>query len=92
MLGPIKLAWLPNAGGRFVGDYISTSIVNGLAHTVIANATQSTCAPNQLKACHEPVVSPKNGMAITGGSRVARSSAIRATHPDHTRAGTRRAF
>jgi hypothetical protein len=83
ILGPINLGWLPSAGGRFVGDYISTSIVNGLAHTVIANATQAACAPGQLKACHEPMVTPKNGMAITGGSRVARTPAIRSVRSDH---------
>jgi hypothetical protein len=89
ILGPISLTWLPSAGGRFVGDYISTSIVQGLAHTVIANATQSTCVPGQLKACHEPMVSPKNGMAITGGSRVARTPQVRVLGSDHAWTGRR---
>jgi hypothetical protein len=92
ILGPISLTWLPSAGGRFVGDYISTSILKGLAHTVIANATQSTCVPGQLKACHEPMVSPKNGMAITGGSRVARTPPVRVFGSDHAWTGGRRVF
>ncbi len=78
---PVRGCRTPAAGSS--GDYISTSIVGGVAHTVIANATGSSCVPNQLKACHEPMVSPKNGMAITGGSRVARSPAIRSVRSDH---------
>jgi hypothetical protein len=92
ILGPISLNGLPNPGGRFVGDYISTSIVNGLAHTVIANATGSTCVPNQLKACHEPMVSPKSGMAITGGNRLARSPRVRVSGSAHSWHGGRRIF
>ena len=92
ILGPINLAWLPSAGGRFVGDYISTSVIDGLAHTVIANATQAACAPGQLKACHEPMVSPKNGMAIAGGSRVARTPPVRVFGSDHAWTGGHRVF
>jgi hypothetical protein len=92
ILGPINLAGLPNAGGRFVGDYISTSIIGGLAHTVIANATGTSCAPNQLTACHEPMVSPKSGMAITGGSRLARTPPVRVFGNAHAWHGGRRIF
>jgi hypothetical protein len=39
--GPIRLGWLANTDqGRMVGDYISTSIVNGKAFGVFAKANQ----------------------------------------------------
>jgi hypothetical protein len=39
LAGPLKLAWLPNTSlGPMVGDYITTSIVNGSAFAVLANA------------------------------------------------------
>ncbi len=71
VLGPIKLTWLPSAGGRFVGDYISTSIVGEQAFPVIANAKKSTCVLGQVKSCKEFMVVPKDGLAVQGGTIVA---------------------
>jgi hypothetical protein len=85
ILGALKLAWLPSAGGRFVGDYISTSIVGGQAFAVIANATQTACAPGQLAACNEFMVAPTTGLPVIAGTRTARAPAVRATHSDHQR-------
>jgi hypothetical protein len=68
VLGPIKLAWLPSAGGRFVGDYISTSIIGDKAFPVIANAKKGTCTLGQITSCHEFMVSPANGLPVTAGT------------------------
>jgi hypothetical protein len=35
---PMQLEWLPRAGGRFLGDYLSTSFVNGRAVPVYSLA------------------------------------------------------
>lgn len=83
LLGPIKLAWLPDAGGRFVGDYISTSIVGGDALTVIANATAGTCVLGNITSCNESMVAPSAGLPVTAGARPATAPAVRATHSDH---------
>jgi hypothetical protein len=92
ILGPLRLAWLPNAGGRFVGDYISTSILGGDAFTVIANATEGTCTLGQITSCDEPMVAPTTGLPLVGGARPARAGGVRATHSDHTPAPHRRVF
>jgi Neuraminidase (sialidase) len=92
ILGALKLPWLPNASGRFVGDYISTSIVGGDAFTVIANATTGTCTLGQIASCHEYMVAPTIGLPITGGPHVARPGAVRATHSDHPTSLPRRVF
>jgi hypothetical protein len=70
VLGPLKLAWLPSAGGRFVGDYVSTSFMNGRAFPVIANAKAGTsdCTLGQITSCKEFMVAPKNGLAVTAGT------------------------
>jgi hypothetical protein len=92
ILGPLNLAWLPDAGGRFVGDYVSTSIVGGTAFTVIANATSGTCTLGQITSCHESMVAPTTGLPITGGVRPAVAGPTRATRSDHASVLRRRAF
>lgn len=92
LFGPIQLPWLPNAGGYFVGDYISTSIAgNGRAYPVIANATAGTCTLGQITSCHEFMVSPTGGLAVTGGSHAATSGGAAFTSSRPWR-GTRTAF
>jgi hypothetical protein len=68
IVGPIKLAWLPSAWGRFVGDYISTSFAGGKAFPVIANATEGTCTLGQITSCHEFMVAPSSGLLVTDGT------------------------
>jgi hypothetical protein len=68
VLGPLKLTWLPNAGGRFVGDYVSTSIIGDKAFPVIANAKKGTCTLGQITSCHEYMVSPTNGLPVSAGT------------------------
>jgi len=92
ILGALKLAWLPSARGQFVGDYISTSIVEGQAIPVIANATLSACTPGQVASCHEFMVAPTTGLPVIAGTRVARAPAVRATHSDHQKVLRPRAF
>ncbi len=67
----IKETWLPQAGGFFMGDYISTSFgSNGRAYPVIANATFTgiSCGLGNITACNEFMVSPTNGLATAGGA------------------------
>lgn len=69
VLGGIKQTGLPNAGGYFLGDYMSTSFgSNGKAYPVFANATGSSCTLGQITSCHEFMVSPTNGLAALGGA------------------------
>jgi hypothetical protein len=69
IFGPISEKGLPNAGGYFVGDYISTSFgSNGRAYPVIANATGNNCVLGQITSCHESMAAPTNGLAVLGGS------------------------
>jgi BNR repeat-like domain len=92
ILGPLRLAWLPNAGGRFVGDYISTSIFSDRGYMVIANATAGTCTLGQITSCHEFMGAPATGLPITGGPLVARAGPVRSTHSDHPAGLPRRVF
>jgi hypothetical protein len=92
ILGPIKLAWLPNANGRFVGDYISTSIFSDRGYPVLANATQGTCTLGQITSCDEPMVVPQFGLKIRGGALRATAGGVRATASDHAASAFRRVF
>jgi len=70
LFGPISELGLANAGGYFVGDYISTSFgSNGKAYPVISWATGTSCQLGNITSCHEHMVAPVNGLAPAGGSR-----------------------
>ncbi len=71
LLGPMKVTWLPSAGGRFVGDYISTSIVGDLAFPVIANAKRGKCLVSQVGSCHEYMIAPTGGLPVKAGTMTA---------------------
>jgi hypothetical protein len=90
LFGPIVETALPNAGGYFLGDYISTSFgSNGKAYPVIAFATGSNCQIGQITSCHEFLVAPTNGLAATGGSRPSSTAGARAVgHHGAVRART----
>jgi hypothetical protein len=61
---PMPLTWIANTTqGRMVGDYISTSISNGLAFPVVAVAS----APGG-STFHEAMFTASGGLAITGGA------------------------
>ncbi|MEO6991356.1 MAG: sialidase family protein [Candidatus Baltobacteraceae bacterium] len=46
--GPMKMSWLPNAGGQFVGDYAAVAFTSdGLAHSVFSLALAPGSALNE---------------------------------------------
>jgi hypothetical protein len=84
VLGPLKLAWLPSAGGRFVGDYISTSFIDGRAYPVIANAKEGVCTLGDIDSCREFMVAPTNGLAAGGGAiRIGQELPVPDARSDH---------
>ncbi|HEU5374892.1 MAG TPA: sialidase family protein [Ktedonobacteraceae bacterium] len=61
---PMPLTWIANTSqGRMVGDYISTSINNGLAFPVIAVASAPTGS-----TFHEAMFTVSGGLSLTGGA------------------------
>lgn len=61
---PMPLTWIANTSqGRMVGDYISTSISNGLAFPVIAVASAPTGS-----TFHEAMFTVSGGLSLTGGA------------------------
>jgi hypothetical protein len=77
LFGPIHETGLPNPGGYFVGDYISTSFgSNGRAYPVIASARGSSCVTGNPTACQEPMVAPVHGLGVTGGDQAATTGPV----------------
>ena len=76
LAGPMSLTWLPNTTqGRMVGDYISTSYANGLAHGLFAAATKPTSTTSQdcvtaTPNCHEALTTNATGLSISTGNEV----------------------
>lgn len=71
----MPLTWVANTSqGRMVGDYISTSISNGLAFPVVAVAS----APSGT-TFHEAMFTVSGGLAITGGTLRARTGPVLST-------------
>jgi hypothetical protein len=71
LFGPSRQTWMPNPGGYFLGDYISTSYgSNGKAYPVIAFAKNpgTTCVIGNITSCNEDMVTPTNGLAALGGT------------------------
>jgi hypothetical protein len=92
IFGPISEKGLANAGGYFVGDYISTSFgSNGRAYPEIANATGANCVLGQITSCHEFMVAPTNGLPVAGGSRPSVTGPVY-TSPGHPFVPPRTAF
>jgi hypothetical protein len=92
VLGPIKLPWLPTAGGRFVGDYISTSIVGDRAYPVIADALKGKCTLGQVGSCHEHMIAPAKGLPIVAGTiPVGNERPVAGARSDHSWPGQRTA-
>jgi hypothetical protein len=73
LVGPMSLTWLPQTNqGRMVGDYMSTSFGNGLAHGFFAVATAPTGTVSKDCAvatphCHEALTTNAAGLHATGG-------------------------
>jgi len=69
ILGPLDERGLANAGGYFLGDYMSTSFgSNGKAYPVLANSSGTNCQLGNITSCHENMVAPTNGLFALGGS------------------------
>jgi BNR/Asp-box repeat len=70
--GPMSLSWIANtAGGRMVGDYISTSFTgDGKAHPVFASAkppTGSVFAERAASATFDPTAPPVSPRVLRAG-------------------------
>ncbi len=68
LAGPMTLSWLPNTSqGRMVGDYISTSFANGLAHGFFAVASAPTGSSSDCQvatpACNQPLFTNAAGLS-----------------------------
>jgi hypothetical protein len=93
LFGPSKQTWMPNPGGYFLGDYISTSFgSNGKAYPVIAFAKNpgTNCVIGNITSCNEDMVAPTNGLVPTGGTLRAETKVLSTgTNPrPQTRLGT----
>jgi len=79
LAGPMSPTWLPNTSqGRMVGDYISSSYANALAHGLFAVATPptgnfsrdcATASPN----CHQALTTNAAGLSAPTGGEVSSS-------------------
>jgi hypothetical protein len=80
--GPMKLSWIANTTqGRMVGDYISTSYVNGKAFAAFANAVAPTGG-----VFNESMFVPSGGLATLDGQQTFSSAAdlpVPNAHSDH---------
>ena len=67
--GPFRNTWLPLTNqGYMVGDYMSTSFVNGKAFPVLIVARTGTCQLGQITSCKETSAVPVGGLAPAGGT------------------------
>jgi len=72
LAGPMKTTWLANAGGRMVGDYISTSFAGGKAFPIFAVATKPTGSGHFNEAMYSVV----HGLSVVAGVNAASSSGV----------------
>jgi hypothetical protein len=78
LAGPMTLSWLPSTNqGVMVGDYISTSFLEGNASGVFAVAT----AP-QGGLFNEAMFTPTGGLPVAGGSSASADPVV-STSSDH---------
>jgi hypothetical protein len=70
LFGPFRETQLANAGGFFLGDYVSVSFAsNGRAFPVLPTARATgDCTLGQITSCAENMVSPRSGVAALGGA------------------------
>jgi len=93
LFGPMRQTSMPNPGGFFLGDYISTSFgSNGKGYPVIAFAknTGTNCVIGNITSCDEDMVVPTDGLPVTGGTIPAGTKVLSGgTNPrPHGRLGT----
>ena len=70
LFGPFRETQLANAGGFFLGDYMSVSFgSNGRAFPVMAAGRGAgNCTLGQITSCAENMVAPRSGVAALGGA------------------------
>jgi hypothetical protein len=68
------LSWLAQAGGAMVGDYISCSVIGKSAVSVFA------VGKPPKGSVKDQAMYSAGPLAMTGGTRPARSGAVRFTH------------
>lgn len=73
--GPMKLAWLAQAGGAMVGDYLSCSVIGQTATSVFAVGN----APKG--AAKDQAMYSSGPLKITGGTALASPNGVRFTTP-----------
>jgi hypothetical protein len=72
LFGPMKVTGLPlTSSGYMASDYNSVDYIAGRARTVFAVAGTTNCTLGQITSCKVVMVAPRQGLAITGGSRPA---------------------
>jgi hypothetical protein len=83
--GPMTNTWLPlTTQGYMVGDYISTSFVNGRAYPVVIIAKAGTCTLGQINSCKVTSAIPRGGLAPAAGTIPLRSDRVLYTGPSQT--------
>src|SRR5262249_45588992 len=70
LAGPMKLAWLAQAGGAMVGDYISCDIIGDSAVSVFAVGFKPKGSTK------DQAMYSAGPLAVKGGLRVARSRGV----------------
>ena len=78
--GPMNLKWLPNAFGRFAGDYISTSFVGSDDDTLAALAVAKP-PPAQGQFDVAMYTTPEDALVVTGGNITSTGDQAVATAP-----------
>jgi len=80
--GSFKNTWLPLTNqGYMVGDYISTSFLNGKAFPVLIIARSGTCTQGQITSCKETSAIPVGGLAPAAGTIPAGQDPVLYTGP-----------
>ncbi|HEX9410180.1 MAG TPA: sialidase family protein [Actinomycetota bacterium] len=87
--GPFKNTWLPLTNqGYMVGDYMSTSFVNGKAYPILIVARRGTCQLGQIRSCKVTSAIPVGGLAPAAGTIPVRHDPVLYTGPSQVATGT----
>ena len=87
--GPVTNTWLPlTTQGYMVGDYMSTSFINGKAFPVVIVAKSGTCDLGQITSCKVTSVIPRGGLAPAAGTIRVGHDRVVYTGPSQTATNT----
>ena len=70
-----------------VGDYMSTSFVNGKAYPVLIIARRGNCSLGQITSCKETSAIPVGGLAPAAGTIPVRHDPVLYTGPSQVARG-----